>query len=78
MELDEETREQLGWGDPMRWLALWWSRHRRKIILDEQGRDPLKKRLRERARASRTRSEAYKQRKRARDAMRMATKRSQT
>ncbi len=78
LDLDDETLEQLGWGDPMRWLMVWWQRRRTKIIRDEQDRDPLKSRLRERARNGRQRSDEYMKRKRQRDAKRIAAKRART
>lgn len=75
LELDDETREALGYGDPLWWVGEWAEFRRAKFKRDEANRDPLKKRLRERSRQGRPRTEGYKSRKRKRDAERIARKR---
>lgn len=78
LDLDEETREALGWGEPMGWVAEWLEHRRQKHAADQLNRDPLKKRLHDKARKSRSRNEGYKQRKRKRDAERIAAKRQKS
>lgn len=75
LELDDETREALGYGDPLWWVGEWLQFMREKHARSEANRDPLKKRLRERARQNRPRTDGYRSRKRKRDAERIAQKR---